>query len=105
MVQNKTKTLLSAYGAIKTAAAKAVGKLNGNKRELTMRFYKEGSYFGYVALPNSFLVTCRRKLGSRKVYYNRKQYVSIETFRRFIVLSRSILSNPKGEKCKFQFFN
>lgn len=41
MVQNKTNTLLSAYGAIKTAAAKAAGKLNGNKRELTMRFYKE----------------------------------------------------------------
>ena len=41
MVQNKTNALLSAYGAIKTAAAKAAGKLNGNKRELTMRFYKE----------------------------------------------------------------
>ena len=41
MVQNKTNTLLSAYGAIKTAAAKAAGKLNRNKRELTMRFYKE----------------------------------------------------------------
>ena len=41
MVQNKTNTLLSIYGAIKTAAAKAAGKLNGNKRELTMRFYKE----------------------------------------------------------------
>ena len=41
MVQNKSNALLSAYGAIKTAAAKAAGKLNGNKRELTMRFYKE----------------------------------------------------------------
>ena len=41
MVQNKTNTLLSAYGTIKTAAAKAAGKVNGNKRELTMRFYKE----------------------------------------------------------------
>lgn len=41
MVQNKINTLLSAYGAIKTAAAKAAGKPNGNKRELTMRFYKE----------------------------------------------------------------
>ena len=41
MVQNKTNTLLRAYGAIKTAAAKAAGKLHGNKRELTMRFYKE----------------------------------------------------------------
>ena len=41
MVQNKTNTLLSAYGAIKRAAAKAAGKLNGNKRDLKMRFYKE----------------------------------------------------------------
>lgn len=41
MVQSKTNALLSAYGAIKTAAAKAAGKLHGNKRELTMRFYKE----------------------------------------------------------------
>jgi len=41
MVQNKTNTLLSTYGAIKTAAAKAAGKLNGYKRELTMRFYIE----------------------------------------------------------------
>lgn len=41
MVQNKTNTLLSAYGAIKTATARAAGKLNGNKRDLTMRFYKE----------------------------------------------------------------
>jgi hypothetical protein len=41
MVQIKSNTLLSAYGAIKTAASKAAGKLYGNKNELQMRFYKE----------------------------------------------------------------
>jgi hypothetical protein len=41
MVQIKSNTLLSAYGAIKTAASKAAGKLYGNKSELQMRFYKE----------------------------------------------------------------
>ena len=41
MVQSRSNTLLSAHGAIKTAAAKAAGKLHGNKRELTMCFYKE----------------------------------------------------------------
>lgn len=42
MVQIKSNTLLSVYGAIKTAASKAAGKIAGNKTELTMRFYKEG---------------------------------------------------------------
>lgn len=32
---------MSAYGAIKTAASKAAGKIYGNKNELRMRFYKE----------------------------------------------------------------
>ena len=41
MVQRRSNTLLSAYGAIKTAASKAAGKLYGNKSELQMRFYKE----------------------------------------------------------------
>src|SRR6056300_1374685 len=41
MVQSRSNTLLSAYGAIKTAASKAAGKLYGNKNELQMRFYKE----------------------------------------------------------------
>ena len=41
MVQSRSYTLLSAYGAIKTAASKAAGKIYGNKNELRMRFYKE----------------------------------------------------------------
>ena len=54
MVQNKINRLLSAYGAIKTAAAKAAGKLNGNKRELTMRFYKEaGMWYADVKIASS----------------------------------------------------
>ena len=48
MVKNKTFAFLSAYGAIKTAAAKAAGKLNGNKRELAMRFYKAGMWYADV---------------------------------------------------------
>ena len=41
MVQSRSYTLLSVYGAIKTAASKAAGKIYGNKNELRMRFYKE----------------------------------------------------------------
>ena len=42
MVQQGNKNaLLSAYGSIKSFASKAAGKVYGNKRELTMRFYKE----------------------------------------------------------------
>ena len=40
MVQSRSNTLLSAYGAIKTAASKAAGKIYGSKSELQMRFYK-----------------------------------------------------------------
>lgn len=41
MTQSKSNPITSLYGKVKSTASRAAGKLLGNKRQLTMRFYKE----------------------------------------------------------------
>lgn len=51
MTTSKSNPVMSLYGKVKSTASRVAGKINGNKRQISMRFYRENGMW-YADVPN-----------------------------------------------------